>query len=421
MRFTVVTYGTEGDTRPLVALSRGLVEAGHEVSLLAEQSTLRFARRMGIRAAALAGDIRNMRSGAGIAELMRHGGGVRRMAEAVAEIADENTASWLEAVVEDAARSDAVLFASVASFVGLSAAEHLNIPAIGLGLFPISPTREFPSALVRPMRMPGALNLLSHRAVNSLLWRRFRAALNDARRRVCGQPPREEMWTGYPVLYGVSRHLVPQPKDWPSECRVCGAWYAAAADWSPPADLLAYLDEGPPPIYVGFGSIRGFDPRKLLEAVIGAVAGRRTLFFPGWSGIVAGDLPSNFLALDDTPHDWLFPRVAAVVHHGGAGTSHAAARAGVPSIVVPFGGDQFFWAERLRAAGVAPRYVPYTRITARTLGGMLEFAERREVRERARRLGEAVREERGVTEAAAGIERLVRERSRAPAALRTTS
>ena len=97
----------------------------------------------------------------------------------------------------------------------------------------------------------------------------------------------------------------------------------------------------------------GFDGARLLDALIEAMAGRRALFNPGWSGIDPKALPDNFLVIGDTPHDWLFPRTAAVIHHGGSGTSHSAARAGVPSIVTPFAGDQFFWAERLRLAGVA--------------------------------------------------------------------
>lgn len=406
MRFTVVTYGTEGDTRPLVGLSRGLMEAGHEVRLFADPSTIRFAGENGVQAGSLDGDMRGaVYSGAELAGLIETGGGVRRMAGAVAEIANKHATSWMRTVVEDATVSSAILFSGIASYIGLSAAEHLEIPAIGLGLWPISPTTEFASPLLPPWPMPGPLNLLSHRAVNALLWRRFRGALNDARREICGKPGRKRMWGRYPVLYGISPSLVPQPIDWPPEWRICGAWYVSDPEWTPPSDLVRYLGKGPPPIYVGFGSMAGFDKRKLLAAVIGAVAGRRALFYPGWSGIDRSELPGNFFVVGDTPHDWLLPKTSTVIHHGGAGTSHSAARAGVPSIVVPFAGDQFFWAGRLHAVGVAPRYVPHTKITAGALAKMIEFTERPEVQVRGRRLGEAIRQENGIDEAVTRIGR----------------
>jgi sterol 3beta-glucosyltransferase len=134
---------------------------------------------------------------------------------------------------------------------------------------------------------------------------------------------------------------------------------------------------------------------------------RRALFHPGWSGIDPKALPDNFLFIGDTPHDWLFPRTAAVIHHGGSGTSHSAARAGVPSIVTPFAGDQFFWAERLRRAGVAPAAVDGRRPTAEAFASALDFAATAQVRKRARVLGETMRAENGVVHTVVAIERIV--------------
>ena len=125
------------------------------------------------------------------------------------------------------------------------------------------------------------------------------------------------------------------------------------------------------------------------------------------SGIDLKALPDNFLAIGDTPHDWLFPRTAAVIHHGGSGTSHSAARAGVPSIVTPFAGDQFFWAERLRLAGVAPAAVDGRRPSAEAFASALDFAADAHVRSRARVLGETMRAENGTVDAVVAIERIV--------------
>ena len=140
---------------------------------------------------------------------------------------------------------------------------------------------------------------------------------------------------------------------------------------------------------------------------IEAMTGRRALFHPGWSGIDPKALPDNFFAISDTPHDWLFPRTAAVIHHGGSGTSHSATRAGVPSIVVPFAGDQFFWAERLRLAGVAPSAVDGRRPKAEAFARAIDFAAAARVRTRARALGETMRAENGVLSAVAALEGIV--------------
>jgi UDP:flavonoid glycosyltransferase YjiC (YdhE family) len=164
------------------------------------------------------------------------------------------------------------------------------------------------------------------------------------------------------------------------------------------------LSGGPPPIYVGFGSMAGFLRRKGLNALVSAIAGRRALFFPGWSKIEADMLPRNFFVIGDTPHAWLFPRASLVIHHGGAGTSHTACRAGVPSVALPVAVDQFFWADRLASAGVAPPYIRATQIDAPRLRRMIEFAERDSVRERARALGIAMSEEHGVSRAVQAIE-----------------
>ena len=207
-------------------------------------------------------------------------------------------------------------------------------------------------------------------------------------------------------------HLLPTPADWPANVCLCGQWLARSPAWTPPPALANFLAAGEAPVYIGFGSMTGFDNARLLDALIEAIAGRRALFHPGWSGIDPKALPDNLLAIGDTPHDWLFPRTAAVIHHGGSGTSHSAARAGVPSIVTPFAGDQFFWAERLRLAGVAPAAVDGRGPRLRHSPALSTSPPTVRVRSRARVLGERMRVENGIMDAVATFERMVR-RSRA--------
>jgi UDP:flavonoid glycosyltransferase YjiC (YdhE family) len=401
MKFVVATYGTEGDARPFAALCRGLMDAGHEARLLADAATLASARALGVPAAALAGDIRGT-----IAGVVARGGGFNDTARALAKIANENAESWLRTIVEAGEGCDAVLAAGLAGFAGFCAAEYLGARGIGAGMIPITPTAAFPSPFLPPGWVPRLLNRASHAFVDGMLSKAFRARINAARA-TFQMPPRKALWTDVPMVYGVSPNLLPKPADWPAYVRLCGQWLAPATAWTPPPALANFLAAGEAPVYIGFGSMTGFDNARLLDALIEALNGRRALFHSGWSGIDPKGLPDNFLAIGDTPHDWLFPRTAAVIHHGGSGTSHSAARAGVPSIVAPFAGDQFFWAERLRLAGVAPAAVNGRRPTAKAFAGALEFAAAAPVLDRARALGEAMRAENGVADAVAALERMV--------------
>jgi sterol 3beta-glucosyltransferase len=360
------------------------MNVGHETRLLADKATLGFVAALGVPATALGGDIRAALSlGTTLSNTVKRQGGLTSTASALASIANANAEAWMRQVKEASSGCDAIIVSGLAAFVGLSVAEYLGIPAIGTGLIPITPTAEFASPFLRPGMVPRWLNRTSHRFVNAVLWRAFRESTNAARATVCGLGPRKNVWTDHPMLYGISRYLVPSPSDWPANAFVCGQWTLPSPGWEPPPTLSEFLAAGEPPIYVGFGSMAGFDRQRLLSELITGVAGRRALYYPGWSGVDASALPKNFHVLDDTPHAWLFPRTSLVIHHGGAGTTHSAARAGVPSVVIPFAADQFFWADRLRRAGVAAASVGGKALNAATLARSIEFAESVGARSRA--------------------------------------
>ncbi|MDI9698086.1 glycosyltransferase [Burkholderia cenocepacia] len=413
MKLVIATYGTEGDTRPLAALGRALLDAGHDVRLLADAATLGSAAALGVPSAPLSGDIRRAIAPEGaLADAVRGRGGFNDTSKALAAIANANTAAWMQEVADASAGCDALLVSGLASFVGLSVAEYRRIPAIGTGMIPITPTAEFASPFLPPGKLPRWLNRASHRLVNALLWHAFRKSTNAARASVCGLPPRKHVWTDHPMLYGVSPALLSSPADWPANVHACGQWRIDARAWTPPPELSAFLDAGEPPVYIGFGSMAGFDRAALAAALTQALAGRRALFYPGWSGIDASLLPAHVRVIGDTPHDWLFPRVAMAMHHGGSGTTHSAARAGIPSVVVPFAGDQFFWANRLQRLGVADAPVAGRRVEAAALARAIAFAERGETKECAAALGTRIAQEEGLQRAVSAIERWARPRAR---------
>ena len=402
MRFVVATYGTEGDTRPLAALCRALTDVGHQVRLLADTSTLGSADALGIPTTPLAGDIKKVLRPE---KETRPADTIR----ALSAMANANTESWLREITAAAKGCDAIIVSALASFVGLSAGECLGIPAVGAGFIPITPTAAFASPFLPPGMVPKWLNKASHNIVNNLVWGLLRRKTNAARARVCALPPRRGVFTDHPILWGVSPSLLPRPEDYPATTFICGQWIAPAPDWSPPAALAEFLAAGEPPVYIGFGSMAGLVQPRLLRELIAGIGKRRALFFAGWSDVDAAQLPSNFLLVRDTPHGWLFPRTSVVIHHGGAGTTHSAARAGVPSVVVPFAGDQLFWADRLQKLGVAPAPLRLRGLRATDLAQRLELAEQPQARSRARDLGSRMGAENGLANAISAIETLMRQ------------
>jgi sterol 3beta-glucosyltransferase len=409
MKLAAVTFGTEGDTRPIATLCSALRDAGHDVILLAAEGTAGSARDLGVPYAALAGDIRSMLQPRN-ASIVSGKAGLNATTRALSRVANDNATAWMRQTLQLATGCDAIVCAGLAAFVGLSAAEKLEIPAIGAGMIPLTPTAEFPSSFLPPRRVPRWLNRFSHRFVAEVLWRAFRRAINEARIGVCGLPPRSRLWSAHPMLYGISPSLLPKPTDWPSNASMCGQWVRPVDDWDAPQSLQDFLAAGEAPIYVGFGSMMGFDRNFMRDAVVTAVAGRRALFYPGWSGTEGLELPRNFCLIEETPHDWLFRRASLVIHHGGSGTTHSAARAGRPSVVLPFAGDQPFWAERLRLLGVAPETTSGRNVDAQSLKVAIDAAGTTEMRKRATALGEKMRAEDGLASAVAIIELLVNPR-----------
>jgi sterol 3beta-glucosyltransferase len=412
MRIIGQTFGTEGDTRPMVALCRGLLDAGPDVTLLAERSGEHYAAALRVPFVALAGDMAGeMRHAA--SGLARSGVDARSVARTLAAIANANTAAWMRATLDAARDAHAVIAAGLAIYVGLSVAESLGVPAIGAGLQPLLPTRAFASPFLPPGRLPAFLNRASHRFVLGAMWRAFRGAINDARRTVARQAPRRRAWDDYRVLFGMSPTLVPRPPDWDERVAVTGYWFGPRdPGFVPDLRLVEFLGAGEPPVYVGFGSMLGFDRDRILATVLEALDGRRAVLHSGWSDFGEASLPANVLRIAHVPHDWLFPKLSVIVHHGGAGTTHAAARAGVPSIVLPFAADQFFWAKRVEALGIAPPMLTHAQLDPMRLRERLEAARSERIHERAREVALAMSTETGVANAVSRIETWTEEQRR---------
>jgi sterol 3beta-glucosyltransferase len=257
----------------------------------------------------------------------------------------------------------------------------------------------------------GPFNKLSHQLFAAIGLAMYRRPINDWRREVLGLPPAkgEDRLRGKPVtkLYAYSQAVIPRPADWDESSVITGYWFLdGPTNWRPEPALVKFLHDGPPPVYVGFGSMFMHGGARKTEIVLKALrlTGQRGVLATGWGGLTEDNTPNGIFVLDAVPHDWLLPQVAAVVHHGGAGTTGAGLRAGKPTIICPFVGDQTFWGRRVAALGVGPRPIPRKRLTAERLAEAIQIAlNDKSIRQRAASLGETIRAEGGIGHAVAHI------------------
>lgn len=246
--------------------------------------------------------------------------------------------------------------------------------------FPYTPTTAFPHPLanIKKTNMdPGYTNFISYPLVEMMTWQGLGDLVNDFRVNTLGLEPVSTLWAPgqlyrlrVPYTYLWSPGLVPKPADWGAEIDIAGfVFLDLASNFKPPDSLTKFLNDGEPPIYIGFGSIVVDDPDKFTKMIYEAVemAGVRALISKGWGGFGGDDGPESVYMLENTPHDWLFPKVKAVVHHGGAGTTAIGLKCGKPTLVVPFFGDQFFWGNMIGKAGAGAMPIPYKELTAEKL------------------------------------------------------
>jgi UDP:flavonoid glycosyltransferase YjiC (YdhE family) len=309
--------------------------------------------------------------------------------------------------------ADVVVLARTAFFVGYSVAEKRGLPICPTSLQPTNPSRYLPNCMVPDLAswLPGRqfYNFASAALLGEYIWRCLRPMLNRARQEILGLRPLPFFGVSMahlrhlPTLHGYSPSVVRKPRDWAENQHVTGYWFLETSKlWRPPVELAAFLAAGPPPICIGFGSMHTPRVGSVTAIVTKALerTGQRGILLTGWGGLGQALISHRLFVADSVPHDWLFPQTAAVVHHGGAGTTAAGIRAGVPSLAIPFAGDQFFWGRQLFRLGVGPQPIPLAQLSVDRLAGALRVLLGDElIRHRVAALGRRLRDEDGVGQA----------------------
>lgn len=414
MYITILTIGSHGDIRPYVALGRGLKQAGYQIQIATHGHYQPLISRYGLDFVDVGGDPRQILASAEGQAWVESGQNVLRFIQQQLRVGQKIMRPILDQSWLACQNTDAIIF-SVFGTPGYHIAEKLNVPCIAAWLQPLSPTTAFASPAMPPMWQFGATyNWATHIGAALLAWLPFSRTFNQWRTQTLGLPPlglagpyRAFRQKKVPIIYGYSPTVIPKPHDWPDQLTIAGYWFLDRDDdWQPPASLVDFLQAGSPPVYIGFGSMPSRDPAALLELAIGGLkqAGKRGVLLGGWSGLnLEGELSyltDDIVIIESVPHDWLFPKMAALVHHGGAGTTAAGLRAGIPSIVIPFFADQPFWGYRLAQLGVGPQPIMRRDLTVQKLAKAIQQATNdKHMRCCAAKIGRSIRAENGVARA----------------------
>ncbi|WP_195818580.1 glycosyltransferase [Roseobacter sp. MH60115] len=402
----ILTFGTRGDVQPYVALGKGLADRGHRVTLSTGTGFDDLISAHGLLPKPLSINVRDLMDTPDVQSALTSWHGKFKAMRSMRAVVNRQLDDMWHVAQE--VQPDLILYHPKA-FVAPYLARVLGAIAVPSFLQPaFVPTRAFPSILAPPFPLGSAGNRLVSGAIVTLAMAGLTFSLRGwlAQHPEVARQPRLNPLEGFhPAgldvsrLHAHSRHLVPKPADWADREAVTGYWFLPPTqNWEPPPTLRRFLEAGPPPVYIGFGSMPFVDTARLNEVIRSAVrrTGTRVILATGWGTLSPGDPQELVHEIEGAPHDWLFPRCRAVVHHGGAGTTHEALRAGRPSLVCPFFGDQGFWGARVRQAGCGPAPIPVKKLTAARFADALYALQTQSYAEAAEELGQKMRAEGGI-------------------------
>ncbi len=417
MEITILATGSRGDVQPFVALGVGLQQVGYQVRFVSNAYFEALVGRYGLDFRPLPGDIQaGLQTELG-QQYLQSGNllaGLKYMTRAV-----PNWYTHIQRHAWQACRDSECLLYSLIDVYGYDIAQKLGIPVIQGHPQSLTPTRAFPMPSLSWPNLNGSLNHLTYLIAEFFAWHLlYRQSINQFRQETLDLPVigfrgtlTVQRQQHIPALHPFSPTVLPRPTDWPDWVHLTGYWFLPSPlGWQPPAELVDFINQGPPPVYVGFGSMANMAAEEMTRLVLQALklSGQRGILARGWGSLSGVDVPADIFLLEDVPHDWLFPQLAAVVHHGGAGTTASGLRAGRPSVLVPHFQDQLFWGKRVEAMGVGPKPIPRKNLTAKKLAQRIIVATSdRIMQDQTRQIGQQIRAEDGLGQAIKVIRRYI--------------
>lgn len=426
LSIVVMAVGSRGDVQPFIPIGRRLAQR-HRVRIATHREFRPMVERAGLEFYPLAGNPHEL-----MEYIVKTGGSIlptrvdqiwEDVPKKRAMIAEILASTWRACTEADPETPDArpfradAIVANPPSYGHIHCAEALHVPLHLIFTMPWSATCAFPHpfAQIDPSTHRPVENFFSYGVLDLLVWAGVGDLFDAFRTKTLGLPPMTltdgaALFDDHevPFTYLWPASLVPKPPEWGPHIDLANfIYYEQAQDYQPPRALLDFLAAGEPPIYIGFGSVVAENPAALTRTIFEALheAGARGIVSQGWAHLGGQEPPPNVHVIGDCPHDWLFARCRAVCHHGGAGTTAAGLRAGLPTVVVPFFGDQFFWGRIVADTGAGPEPIPIRRLDREHLVAAFDACRRPQMRERARELGERVRAVDGVELVVQAIER----------------
>lgn len=397
MHISILALGSRGDVQPYATLGNGLKSAGHEVRFITFESFASLVAENKLDFHPIRGNAETLVTNGG-ADMF---GLVRSFGSLAEGYARDLSAPHL-------GETDLIINQLPAGLYGFDLAEKYGVPMVMASVIPLARTKMFPLMGFPKLPMHG-YNKATYYLGEQMAWQMFRAVINRWRKETLNLPPLpvkgyfDQVGTRQiSIVNGFSQHVVPRPHDWNEYIHITGYWFPENKHWQPPDDLSAFIEAGTPPVFIGFGSMPIKNPQQTTIAILEALkqSGQRGILHMGWGGLGNQSLPDHVFKIEYAPYEWLFPRMAMVIHHGGSGTTAFGLRSGVPSCAVSFVFDQHYWGERIAGLGAGPKPIRYKELTAKRLLDAIRLGvDNPQIKQKAVELGQKIRAEKGIENA----------------------
>lgn len=393
MKIVLSSRGSRGDVNPIIEVAALLQQDGHEVIICVPEMFKDYCEKLGLKPMLYPED--------SLEVMQNMGSGVGSLKGAFAFFS-KSAAQQFEFMLEEAKDAD-LLLTTINEVAAPTIAEYYQIPHYRVGFSPVLPGNQAPPFMPW-QNMPVFMNKLGWKGLNKFSMMILKKFVNEKRIELGLKAVKDSNYyhTGNShTLLAINPNLAPPCKTWDSKYKYDYTGYCyGQIDGALDTDLETFIAEGEAPIYIGFGSVQLENPKEFTDLIVQATeeAGCRAIVGAGWTGLGNGHLNSHIYCVGDTDHGTLFPKMAGIIHHGGSGTTHTAARAGIPQFILPQFYDQYFWGNSIYKNGIGPKSVEPKKVTVNTMASALSEFKNGKYANEANQLSKSMKDEDGVRE-----------------------